>query len=101
LIDRIYRITLNSNEFEEGVTEIILLYEGNKLEFDTDHLIDAIPYYETELIQKVYWIDGKNQPRVINIANIDTNNDGIIDGPEVHTDPSDRATYEYDPYGFV
>ena len=102
LIDRIYRITLNSNEFEEEVTEIVILYEGDKLEFDTDHLIDAIPYYETELIQKVYWIDGKNQPRVINIANIiDTDNDGIVDSPEVHTDPTDRATYEYDPYGFV
>ena len=57
-VDRIYRLTLNPNEFEEGITEIVLLYEGDKLEFDINHLIDAIPYYETELIQKVYWIDG-------------------------------------------
>jgi len=60
IVDRIYRLTLSPDEFEEGITEIILLYEGDKLEFDTNHLIDAIPYYETELIQKVYWIDGKN-----------------------------------------
>ena len=88
-VDRIYRLTLNPNEFEEEITEIVLLYEGDKLEFDTNHLIDAIPYYETELIQKVYWIDGKNQPRVINI---------VSDG-DIHT-----ASYhlvDYDPYGFV
>lgn len=87
--DRIYRLTLNPDEFEEGITEIVLLYEGDKLEFDTNHLIDAIPYYETELIQKVYWIDGKNQPRVINI---------VSDG-DIHT-----ASYhlvDYDPYGFI
>ena len=30
--------------------------------------IEAIGYYESELVQKVYWIDGKSQPKVINIA---------------------------------
>lgn len=89
--DRIYRLTLNSNEFKEEVTEIVELYEGNTLNFSCDNLIDAIPYYETELIQKVYWIDGKNQPRVINIANVkDT------DLPRRHINDID-----YDPYGFV
>jgi hypothetical protein len=90
--DRIYRLTLNTNEFHEKITEIILLYEGNKLEFDIDHLIDAIPYYETELIQKVYWIDGKNQPRVINIANKENSN---LPKQYLHN------IIDYDPYGFV
>lgn len=36
--------------------------------WDTDHPIEALGVYETELIQKVYWIDGKNQPRVINVV---------------------------------
>lgn len=90
--DRIYRVTLNSNEFKEEVTEIVILYEGDKLEFDTDHLIDAIPYYETELIQKVYWIDGNNQPRVINIANREGSN-----LPKQHI----NNDVDYDPYGFV
>lgn len=58
-IDRIYRINENY--------ETLLLFEGN-LSFDTDHLIECIPFYETELIQKVYWTDGKNQLRVINIT---------------------------------
>jgi hypothetical protein len=73
-----------------------LLYEGTTLGFSLNNLIDAIPYYETELIQKVYWIDGINQPRVINIANIEGSN-----LPKTHTDASDLATSVYDPYGFV
>lgn len=91
LIDRIYRLTLNSDEFEEEITEIILLYEGENLGFNSNYLIDAIPYYETELIQKVYWIDGINQPRVINIANMENSN-----LPKQHL-----GDVNYDPYGFV
>jgi len=61
--DRIYRLTLDEN----SITDLILLYEGTTLDFQKgvtdltkEGLIDAIPYYETELIQKVYWIDGIN-----------------------------------------
>jgi len=32
------------------------------------HPIETIPFYENEDIQKVYWTDGKNQPRFINIT---------------------------------
>ena len=45
-----------------------LLYKGN-LNFDKEHPIETIVFYETEDIQKVYWTDGINQPRVINICN--------------------------------
>lgn len=30
--------------------------------------ITAIPFYESETIQKVYWIDGVNQPRFVNVV---------------------------------
>jgi len=43
------------------------LYQGN-LGFDRLKKIEAIPCYENENIQKIYWIDGINYPRVINIA---------------------------------
>ena len=43
------------------------LYIGN-LNFSADNPIEALGVYENESIQKVYWVDGKNQPRVINIA---------------------------------
>ena len=44
-----------------------LKYEGD-LNFSLDHPIETLPYYESESVQKVYWVDGFNQPRVINIA---------------------------------
>lgn len=71
----IYRI----DEQETGLRTLILyrsqvVYDseedsyGLDLDFDLEHPIQALGIYETELIQKVYWIDGKNQPRMINIA---------------------------------
>lgn len=44
-----------------------ILYKGN-LGFNTDYPIETLVSYESENIQKVYWTDNKNQPRVINIA---------------------------------
>lgn len=38
------------------------------LGFNINNPIQAIPYYENENIQKVYWTDGLNQPRFINIV---------------------------------
>lgn len=45
------------------------LFSG-PLEFSTEHPIESIGIYENEDIQKVYWTDGYNQPRVINIEAI-------------------------------
>ena len=42
------------------------LYIGD-LNLSLDHPIEALGVYENEDIQKVYWVDGINQPRVINI----------------------------------
>lgn len=46
-----------------------LLYIG-KLRFSLDHPIETLPFYENDEIQKVYWLDGINQPRMINISNV-------------------------------
>lgn len=43
------------------------LFEGN-LNFNLGYPIETLSYYETANIQKVYWIDGLNQPRIINIV---------------------------------
>lgn len=43
------------------------MFSGN-LNFDTNHPIETLGVYENENIQKVYFIDGKNQARVINIV---------------------------------
>lgn len=63
--DNIYRVESSQNGYK-----IKLLYSGN-LNFNILNPIEAIGIYENENIQKVYWIDGENQPRVINIVSSD------------------------------
>ena len=58
---------------EEQISKI---YQGD-LEFDLDYPIRTICVYENERVQKVYWIDGKNVPRVLNIAGHLTENNTI------------------------
>lgn len=60
-VDTIFRVEEVNGEFYSTI-----LYNGD-LGFDTKYPIEALPYYITEDIQNVYWVDGKNQPRVINI----------------------------------
>lgn len=84
-VDRIYRI--------RDLKTVTLMYEGN-LNFDLDHLIDALPSYESESTQKIYWTDGKNQPRMIILTN----------DPEV--EKWNESTYfdfspEIEPFNFI
>lgn len=61
-IDNIYRLERKSDYFECKT-----LYTGS-LNFNSKYPIESIGVYENENIQKVYWIDGRNQARVINIT---------------------------------
>ena len=58
------------------------LYSGN-LNFNHAYPIQTYFSYENEKTQKIYWIDGINQPRCINIVNTyeqnDTNSDSHFD----------------------
>ena len=54
-------IFLYDSEFNQTT-----LYSGN-LNFSIDNPLETLGVYENEYIQKVYWVDGINQPRVINI----------------------------------
>ena len=65
--DRIYKI-YKTNEILYGK----LLFEGS-LNFNTVNPIECIPFYENENIQKVYWTDGRNQPRLINLTHTSFN----------------------------
>lgn len=64
--DYIYRIEKRDNSYEKTV-----LYgawpRNTSLGFDVNYPIEALGDYESDLVQKVYWTDGKHQPRVINI----------------------------------
>lgn len=63
-LDVIYRINL-SLERDDIVREV--LYAGD-LGFDPDHPLQCVSDYEASCIQKVYWVDGINRPRLINIT---------------------------------
>ena len=62
-----YISSLERNSLDTQWEETIL-YIGH-LNFNVNHPIETLPLYEAEDIKKVYWVDGLNQPRVINIAN--------------------------------
>lgn len=60
--DYITRITKEGGNY---ISEV--LFEG-ALNFKKKHLIQTLGNYESPLVQKVYWTDGYNQPRFINIV---------------------------------
>lgn len=60
--DRIYKIWFNNS-----VLTGQRLFRGD-LGFNYKYPIEAISFYENSDIRKIYWTDGLNQPRVINIA---------------------------------
>lgn len=65
----------------------ILGYYYGDLGFTNDTKIDAIAYYENENVQKVYWIDGEHQTRVINICK--------------QYSTTFAQTMNYDPFAFM
>lgn len=62
--DRIYKLKYNSTKTS---MECTLLY-NKSLNFCILNPIETLVSYESESVQKVYWVDGRNQPRLINIA---------------------------------
>lgn len=68
--DHIYRIEYISDDNWDKVE----LFNGD-LKFDAKHPIETLANYETESVQKVYWVDGINQPRFINIMKLDYSSD--------------------------
>lgn len=99
----IYRV----KETDTGYTTIIL-YHDEVGSWDPNNPIEAIGVYETELVQKVYWVDGINQPRVINIAKPEYKipekylvNGINLSGPTYSTDTNINAYFKKNyPYGF-
>ena len=72
-IDRIYKIWYEEDKFkgEQLYPNIDLSEEElpkTSLGFDSKYPIETTSFYENDSIKKVYWTDGKNQPRVINIT---------------------------------
>ena len=63
--DKIYKIWHNGRDLSGKQ-----IYEG-ELGFNAKHPIETLSFYENQELKKVYWTDGLNQPRVINVAATD------------------------------
>ena len=59
--DHIYRLTLVDTSFLGK--ELI----SGSMNFSTSNPIESLCSFETSEIQKIYWVDGVNQPRMLNI----------------------------------
>ena len=60
-VDHIYRLTLVDTSFLGK--ELI----SGSMNFSTSNPIESLCSFETSEIQKIYWVDGVNQPRMLNI----------------------------------
>ena len=66
--DSIY--VLEYSDEDKTLLKGLRMYFGY-LGFDVNYPIETLVSFEANHIQKVYWTDGKNQPRLINIADKD------------------------------
>jgi hypothetical protein len=90
-------IFLMSTEIVEGVEQVNVrkIYQGD-LGFQLDHPIKTVCVYENEKIQKVYWIDGINTPKVINVAKhllVSSNTDDLKSVSEQKIDFTPALTF--------
>lgn len=68
--DYIVRLEKHNNTSNEVIFRCIYLFDGTvDLGFDFSHNIETHPYVETELQKKVYFCDGVNFIRCINVVN--------------------------------
>lgn len=67
--DRIYKLWFENNQLNGKI-----LFKGY-LNFNSEYPIESISVYENDTIKKIYWTDGLNQLRVINIEKVNQNID--------------------------
>ena len=94
--DRIYRLN-----FKDNILEGKLLFE-NDLGFSEVNYIETLVFYESEDIQKVYWVDGIHQPRFINIVSDNIKADDITQfdfSPTINKFPKANIIKTYDGKG--
>ena len=73
--DYIYVLKYSNAAKTSMTCEVLFGDENLSLGFDINYPIETLVSYESEIIQKVYWTDGLNQPRIINIkGKIKSNN---------------------------
>lgn len=69
----IYRGSIEQNSDDNDYyIDLKLLYSGD-LNLSVDNPIEYTTSYESDDVQKIYWVDGVNQPRIINICKLNQN----------------------------
>lgn len=89
--ERIYKLVFNEDYTSALSTR---LYQGTGLNLQYDHPLETLALFENESIKKVYWVDGVNQPRVINIGKtyVDTEADKFNFNREIGADAKIEVT---------
>ncbi len=72
-IDRIFKLW-----YENDTLKGEEIFVG-RLNFNSEFPIETLPFYENDSIKKIYWVDGRNQPRVINLSKLDNLNNNSFD----------------------
>ena len=74
------------------------LYQGD-LNFNINNPIECITSYEADDVQKIYWVDGVNQPRVANICNMYTESTSFDFSPKIPEGIQVNIAKEYNGSG--
>lgn len=93
--DQICSITKTSAGYKPTI-----IYKGD-LNFNVDYPIETLGYYESKNVQKVYWVDGLNPTRFINIAKTPIVNDNTQFDCKgtIHQVPNVTITKDYSDIG--
>lgn len=85
--DFIYRLVKSST----ADTFILTTLAEGDYNFSKDHPIETLGYIDTESIQKVYWVDGYNYPRLLNII-------GEVKSPNTSVYPyKSKSQFDFTP----
>lgn len=96
ILNYIYKISITDN-----FANYEILYRGN-LQMDPAYPLDTLYYYESEDVQKVYWVDGVNPSRFINIkskGNFSQLNTQFNFVPTINKAPTVRISKDYNGMG--
>ena len=67
-LEYIYKVEFNTEFTEATCSTLFAGVTPDVLNLQKEHPLETLALYENENIKKVYWVDGVNQPRVINIS---------------------------------
>ena len=98
-LNHIYRLEYGDHLSDEVISPGINVFELYSGDLNITNKVETLFYYENENIQKVYWVDGDNSPRFINIANnlgyMDESSSIFDFSPTINTIPTVTITKDY------